>query len=361
MVHVLSTWVQSHERAVDVSDNWQRRWQPLLSQWVLISARSAVRPWSGAVTAATSSTLPSHDPDCYLCPGVTRANGTKNPDYVGEFAFDNDFPSLSFEAPDAKTDTPLRSTAPAFGTCRVLCWSEKHDTTLANLSSEQIRRVARLWQSEYRTLSAQPAIANVLIFENKGVEIGVSNLHPHGQVYASSFVSDTASRMRAAQVEYAAANNGNSLLQCLLAEEHTQRHLIIEQAESFSVIVPFAARFAFETWIVPHRHVSSLNDMSDQELDELAHVYQRQVRRYDMLFNRSAPNITLLHNAPCDEQSAAQNRQCCFHLAFQPPLRDQDKLKFLAGFEAGSNNVVNPVQPEQAAEQMRAINPDNWR
>lgn len=349
-----------------MAGNWERRWHPLLSQWVMVSARSAARPWSGAMATGNDSKPPQHDPDCYLCPGVIRANGAQNPAYQGAYAFDNDFPSLSFEAPEQVSDQQsdvLGLTAPAHGQCRVLCWSENHDDTLASLAMEQMQQVVSLWRSEYVELSAVDDIANVLIFENKGTEIGVSNLHPHGQIYATSFVTDTATRMREAQSSYAKEHDGQSLLQDLLSGAHTQDHLLVEKGQYFSVIVPFSARFAYETWIVPHRHVASLAQMDEAELHELAAMYQRQVRRYDVLFNRSAPNITLIHNAPCDSGAVADehNAHWCFHLAFQPPLRDATKLKFLAGFESGSNNIVNPVQPEIAAEQLRNVNVDDWR
>ena len=344
--------------------DWQRRWHPLLSQWVLISAGSAARPWSGAMTTNDTQHVLSHDPDCYLCPGVVRANGRVNPQYRGPYAFDNDFPALSFDVPDdVATDheNELHRTAPPHGHCRVLCWSERHDATLASLTTAEVQAVACLWQSEYRMLSAQRGIANVLIFENKGVEIGVSNLHPHGQVYATSFVTDTALRMREAQAAYARERGVASLLQALLNDPHTQSHLVVERQQRFSVVVPFAARFAYETWIVPHRHVASVAELNENELNELAVLYQRQVRRYDVLFQRSAPNITLLHNAPCDTASQADNLHWCFHIAFQPPLRDPTKMKFLAGFESGASNIVNPVQPEKAAKQLRHIDITRWR
>ena len=349
-----------------MAGNWERRWQPLLEQWVMVSAQSAARPWSGAMASSPNASVASHDPNCYLCPRVVRANGTQNPDYQGTYAFDNDFASLSFNAPEQATDKqthPLGLTAPAHGRCRVLCWSEHHDATLAKLSEEQMRQVAMLWRSEYTMLSTQEGIANVLLFENKGKEIGVSNLHPHGQIYASSFVTDTATRMRNAQSDYVSNGLGESLLQDLLLAPHTQEQLLIETGQHFSVIVPFAARYAYETWIVPHRHVSSLAQMNDSEIADLARLYQRQVQRYDILFKRSAPNITLIHNSPCDSDSrdADKNPHWCFHLAFQPPLRDPEKMKFLAGFESGSNNIVNPVQPEIAAEQLRQISVSEWR
>lgn len=355
-----------------MAGNWERRWHPLLEQWVMVSARSAARPWSGAMATGSSRSRTTHDKDCYLCPRVIRANGIQNPDYKGAFAFDNDFPSLSFDAPTQASDNHndvLKRTAPSHGQNRVLCWSEQHDATLASLSAEHMQQVVHLWKSEYVTLSAQKGIAHVLIFENKGEEIGVSNLHPHGQIYATSFVLDTASRMRQAQANYAQAHQGNCLLLDLLNHTHTQQHLIIEAGKHFSVMVPFAARFAYESWIVPHTQLPSLAQMNDDQLADLAQLYQRQAKRYDILFKRSAPNITLLHNAPCDDDASdhsgdtdsQDNRHWCFHLAFQPPLRDPEKLKFLAGFESGANNIVNPVQPELAAEQMRAIDLSEWQ
>lgn len=349
-----------------MAGNWERRWQPLLEQWVMVSAQSGARPWSGAMAVVQDTHNIPHDPDCYLCPRVVRANGVQNPDYKSAYAFDNDFASLSFDAPVQPSDknrSPLELTAPAHGRCRVLCWSERHDATLAALSTEEMRQVTKLWQSEYVMLSSQAGIANVLIFENKGKEIGVSNLHPHGQIYATSYVTDTATRMRNAQHDYAKNHDGKSLLQDMLQLTHTQKDLLIEAGDHFSVIVPFAARFAYETWIVPHRHVSSMAHMSDVEMSDLANLYQRQARRYDVLFKRSAPNITLIHNSPCDNDSinTHKNTQWCFHLAFQPPLRDPSKMKFLAGFESGSNNIVNPVQPEVAAEQLRQIDVAEWQ
>ncbi len=337
-----------------MSDNWQRRWQPLLQQWVIIAASSAVRPWSGATTSTINSSLPTHDPDCYLCPRVTRANGTVNDDYQGAFAFDNDFPTLAAHAPDVATDTnELQTIAPATGRCRVLVWSERHDATLASLTEKELFAAIDLWRSEYNTLSAEKDIKQVLIFENKGVEIGVSNLHPHGQIYATSFVTDAALRMRDAQTAYANAHNGSSLLQSMLQESHVKQNLVVEQNDHWSIIVPFAARFSYETWIIPNRHMPSLAHASDDEMRSLALIYQRQVRRYDQVFQRSAPNITLLHNAPCDDHK--DNQHWCFHLAFHPPLRDPEKMKYLAGFESGSNNIVNPLMPESAAATLRSI------
>lgn len=326
----------------------------MLQQWVVVSATSAARPWSGTLESATSVNVTEHDPNCYLCPRVTRASGTVNPDYKGSFAFDNDYPTLADIAPSAEDESnPLQSFAPAHGCCRVLCWSENHNDTLASLSEDKIIAAAQLWKDEYIQLSNVETIKQVLIFENKGVEIGVSNLHPHGQIYATSFVTDTGIKMREAQANYARKNHGQSLLQAMLATEHVQQNLMVEKTKYWSVIVPYAARFSYETWIIPNRQLGSLAQATDIEMQALALCYQRQVKRYDMLFQRSAPNITLLHNAPCDTHK--NNDHWCFHLAFHPPLRDTEKMKYLAGFESGSNNIVNPLMPEDAAATLREL------
>jgi len=280
-----------------------------------------------------------------------RANGNVNPDYRGPRAMDNDYPSLAPHAPrPPTTDDVLYKRDAAIGRCRVLCWSDKHHLTLPDLSSAQMRGVVDLWCDEHRVLSADPAIKQVLIFENKGPEVGASNLHPHGQIYAYPFVTDSAQRMRDSQSEYSQKNTTGSLLRNILDHPNVVE-ILVEQSTYCSVIVPFAARFSYETWVIPHRQVPYITDLTNNELDDLAQVYQRQAKRYDVLFRRKSPNITLLHNAPCDENK--HNLSWHFHIAMQPPLRDLEKVKYLAGAEAGSNNIINPLQPERAAEQLR--------
>ncbi len=331
--------------------NWESRWHPLLEQWVIISANTSVRPWSGKLSKPTNTVEPTHDPECYLCPRVKRANGELNPDYTGARAMDNDFPSLSMAAPVPQdADNELFRRSAAHGRCRVLCWSEKHNLTLAELSAGEMRDVVDLWCSEFTMLSDEPAIKYILIFENKGAEVGASNMHPHGQIYAYPFVTDIAKKMRASQAGYSECHNGCGLMIDLMNAPQAES-LVVEPSKHCSVVVPFAARFSYETWVVPHRQVTNIAELNDAERADLARMYQRQTQRYDALFKRKSPNITLLHNAPCDNHP--DNRHWHFHIAMQPPLRDPEKVKYLAGAEAGSNNIVNPLKPEHAAELLR--------
>jgi len=343
---------------------WERRWHPLLDEWVIISASSAVRPWSGARSDGGGVKAVQHDPDCYLCPRVVRASGSENPDYVGPYAFDNDFPTFAAHAPvpqgalDAApddsqlADNPFGITAVSGGKCRVLCWSDRHDMTLAELPIEAMEDVTRLWQSEFALLAANPAVKQALLFENKGVEIGVSNLHPHGQAYGFPFVSSHSKRMRHAQARYGKQQHSVLLIDMLAQESSAE--LTVERAQHWSVVVPFAARFAYETWIIPHQHATNISDLSDAQLSELGQVYHRQSQRYDALFQRQSPNLTHFHNAPTDDHE--DNAHWCFHVGFQPPLREPDKLKYLGGFESAAGNITNPVQPEVAASRLRDLN-----
>ena len=334
--------------------NWERRWHPLLSQWVIIAATTGNRPWNGAVVGGEESedVTPQHDPSCYLCPSNTRSNGTENPNYSGPFAFDNDYASFSPEAPTFIDDdsSPLMRRDSNRGRCRVLCWTEDHSKTLASISHENMLAVAKLWQAEYNTLSKDPDIKQILIFENKGQEIGVSNPHPHGQIYATGFVGDTFSRLRESQTDWTKQHNSNLLLD-LIARLEYQDTLKIAENEHCIAIIPYFARFAYECWIIPKQAAQHIGQLSDAVLYDLANLYQQMAKTYNVLFQRESPNISLLYNAPCDDHPDNSNWQ--FHIVMQPPLREPDKLKYLAGYESGSANIVNPVQPEIAAESLR--------
>lgn len=332
--------------------NWERRWHPLLSQWVIIAATTGNRPWNGAVVGASTSTAPQHDASCYLCPGNIRSNGTQNPDYSGPWAFDNDYASFSADAPtfDNEISSPLMRRDSNRGRCRVLCWTQDHSKTLASISRENMHSVARLWQQEYTTLSQDPDIQQILIFENKGQEIGVSNPHPHGQIYATGFVGDSFSRLRDSQAKWS-QEHANKLLLSLIARPEYQDTLTIAENKHCIAITPYFARFAYECWIIPKQEAQHIGQLSDAALGDLADLYQAMAKTYNVLFQRESPNISLLYNAPCDEHP--DNASWQFHIIMQPPLREPDKLKYLAGYESGSANIVNPVQPEVAADRLR--------
>ena len=165
-----------------------KRWNPLLGEWVIIAPTTEARPWNGTLVTTTKQNLPEYDPGCYLCPGVKRASGQVNPKYKSVYVFENDFPTLSMNYMTENGNKSHPLDGPARGVCRVVCFDPKHNTTLAEMEREGVANVISTFQKEFRELSSVPGIENVMVFENKGEVIGVSNPHPHGQIYATDFV-----------------------------------------------------------------------------------------------------------------------------------------------------------------------------
>ncbi|MBN1415159.1 MAG: galactose-1-phosphate uridylyltransferase [Bacteroidales bacterium] len=332
------------------TENWEKRWHPLLQEWVILAATTSERPWSGETLASGDATEPEWDPGCYLCPGVTRASGNKNPHYKKPFAFTNDFASFSFEAPDVNRNDPFEITRPAHGICRVICFTPRHNVTLAEMSLEGLLDVITIWKEEFLELGNNPSIHNVLIFENKGKVIGVSNPHPHGQIYATGFIPKIVQRELDSFIEYK-ANHGRGLMEDLVEHELRKSARIVCSNEHFVAFIPFFARFVYETYIVPRRHIARITDFSTEETIAYAEIHHQLIVKFDNLYNMSFPNITMLHNAPTEENERNENFH--FHTEFYPPMRSPDKLKYLAGFESGGGNIINPVKPEEAADRLR--------
>lgn len=337
---------------------WEKRWHPLLQEWVILAATTSDRPWSGDTIKAKENESPDFDPKCYLCPTVTRASGNQNPNYTGPFAFTNDFASFSLSAPDVHRHEGFEIVEPVQGTCRVICFSPKHNVTLAEMSVEEMKSIVKLWQEEYIALGSNEKIENVLIFENKGAAIGVSNPHPHGQIYATNFIPRTPRTQLNSFVDYY-KSHGSHMLCDLLDHELRQNKRIVAQNEHFVAIIPFFARFVYEVYIIPRRHVARISDLTAEEAAAWAEIHNEIIVRFDNLYKMSFPNITMLQNAATN--GMPENDLFHFHVEFYPPLRSPDKLKYLAGFESGGGNIINPVLPDEAAAQLRATSTIHYK
>lgn len=327
-----------------------RRWNPILGEWVIIAPTTAGRPWSGALVSHSETSLPEHDPSCYLCPGVKRAGGEVNPDYRGIFVFDNDFPSFSLVYSLDETGPNRPDDKPARGVCRVVCFSHRHNATLSEMSEEEVHEVVLAFRAQFAELSSIPDIANVMLFENRGQVIGVSNPHPHGQMYATDFIP------RIPTVRYKNArrhmDEHNACLFCsILAEELREERRIVAENDLFAAFVPYFARHAFEVMLLPRRHAPAITDLSEDEIHSLAKIYREVLIRYDKLFTMQFPNITVFQNCPC--ATGLDPRPYHFHIEFLPPLRSRDKLKYMAGFESGGGTIVNPALPDDSARALR--------
>jgi len=334
-----------------------RRFNPLRKDWVLVSPHRTQRPWQGQVERSQTEELPKYDPSCYLCPGNLRAGGVKNPVYEKTFVFDNDFAALRPDFPDGKfrVGELLRAESEA-GTCRVVCFSPRHDLTLARMSCTEIQAVVDTWCDEFLQLGKQPRVRAVQIFENRGAMMGCSNPHPHGQIWANETVPDELARESASQEEYYQRNN-SSLLEDYLRLELEQNERIVCANEHFVALIPFWAVWPFETLLISRRRVASLPELSSRERVGLADIMRRLTIRYDNLFLASFPYTMGFHQRPTDE---AAHPEFHLHAHFYPPLlRSATVRKFMVGYEMLAM-PQRDITPEMASARLRELSETHY-
>ena len=328
-----------------------RRQNLLTGDWVLVSPQRASRPWQGAAEAVAAPAGVTHDPTCYLCAGVARVGGVRNPDYQGVYVFDNDFPALLTEPGVALEADPILVAEPQTGVCRVICYSPDHSRTLARMETSAILDVVRVWTAQFTELAARSDIAAVTIFENRGEMMGASNPHPHGQIWATSSVPNELEREAYTQADWL-AQTGEPLLMAYLARELAAGERIVQANDHFVALVPWWAAWPFETLILPRRAVSGLDELSGAEQRGLADILGRMTATYDRLFQVSFPYTMGLHQRPVDGRTA---EGFVLHGHFYPPLlRSATVRKFMVGFEMLAM-PQRDLTPETAAERLRAL------
>jgi len=329
---------------------WEERWHPLREEWVIVAAHRQSRPWSGAEVSGRAERPPVFDAACYLCPGNTRVSGRTNDNYAGTFVFDNDHPCVGINAPrELAQPGGIYRNRPATGVARVVCYSPRHDVTLAELDVDGVDALLATWQDQMRELAAHPDVTFVLIFENKGEVVGVSNPHPHCQIYATNFTFKYIETELAAGRRHL-AETGRILFQDILAAERQHRRRIIFEHGTAVAFVPYFARYAYETYVAPLRSVPAIADLDAHERRDLAVVLRDTVIRFDNLWKMPFPYVMVLHQAPVQGDTSGFH----FHIEFHPPLRRPNLLKYLAGPEIGGGNFLSDTWPDDKAAELRA-------
>jgi UDPglucose--hexose-1-phosphate uridylyltransferase len=304
------------------------------------------------VENATREAEPQFDPECYLCPGNTRAGGARNPEYTSTFVFDNDFSALRPDTPKASLNEGSLIVAEAEpGICRVVCFSPRHDLTISRMSVDQIRQLVDTWVEQFQELGAQSSINWVQIFENRGALMGASNPHPHGQIWANASPPNEARKEDTAQREYH-LNHRSCLLCDYLALELKTRERVVSENEGFYALVPFWAVWPFETMLISRQHATGLDDLHEVYRTALADILKRLTVGYDTLFQVSFPYTMGFHQRPTDGQP---HPEWHLHVHFYPPLlRSATIRKFMVGYEM-LGTPQRDITAEAAASKLREV------
>ena len=334
----------------DTANHSHRRRNPLTGQWVLVSPHRAKRPWQGQQEVIEAIQRIAYDPSCYLCAGNQRVSGERNPKYSGSFVFTNDFAALMQDTPSAPPPSdPLFEVMDARGTSRVICFSPDHSKTLPEMSVAAIGEVIDTWCAQTQELGQR--YPWVQVFENKGAMMGCSNPHPHGQIWATSFLPNEVAAEDRRQREYFAQQGRAMLLDVAEREAATDERVVVQTAHWLAV-VPFWATWPFETLLLPRFAVQQFPQLDAAQRADLALALKKLTSRYDNLFQCSFPYSMGWHAAPFDGTDAGPWQ---LHAHFYPPLlRSATVRKFMVGFEMLAE-AQRDLTPEQAAERLRSV------
>jgi UDPglucose--hexose-1-phosphate uridylyltransferase len=325
-----------------VTGSSHMRWHPLRGEWVAYATHRQNRTF-----------LP---PKEYSPLAVTRSPDFPTELPAGEYdiaVFENLFPSLSEKAQEGpELSIPTRA---GTGHCEVVVFTQDPDTSLAMLPLDHVELLLNVWADRTREIGAKPSINYVMPFENRGVEVGVTLHHPHGQIYAYPFVPPVPARMLQMQTEYF-AEKGRGLLEDFIKDELKAKSGLIHEEETAVAFVPSCARYPYETWIAPKRRVAWLYDLNPQEITDLAKTLKTVLLKFDKMWNKPFPYLMVLYQAPTDGAAHAESH---VHFEIFPPLRTKDRLKYLAGTELGAGFFINDTVPEEKAAELRSVKVEN--
>jgi UDPglucose--hexose-1-phosphate uridylyltransferase len=321
----------------------QLRYEPFLDEWVIYASHRQDRSY-----------LPSAA-DCPLCPSRDgHLTEIPAPDYE-VVVFENRFPALS-ASPGAGAGSAgpggILPERPAAGRCEVVCYTADHDASFADLSPGRAELVLAALIDRTAELSALPGVDQVFCFENRGREIGVTQPHPHGQIYAYPFVTPRTVRALASARAYY-RRTGRNLYDDMLAAERADGARVLVETEHWTAFVPHAARWPYEIHLYPNRRVPDLASLEPAERRELADVELDIFGRFARLFTEPAPYIAGWHQAPVRDG----RELFALHLELFTSRRTSDKLKYLAGSESAMDAFASDVVPEAAAARLREVAP----
>lgn len=351
----------------DFTDHSHRRYNPLKGGYVLCSPHRSKRPWQGSKEEIKKGDLVSYDAKCYLCPGNVRASGEINPKYETTYIFRNDYSALKGDQPqydstqDEDTDElekRLLKVKGVRGKCFVVCFTPNHGVSLPLMKEETITEVISKWQELYKNLQEESSkgvlkLKYMQIFENKGLAMGCSNPHPHGQVWCLDTIP-TEVGVEIMNLTKYHKENGAHLLDDYVKLEVKSKERVILQNDSFIVVVPYWALWAFEALVIAKQHLRSIKDFNENHKKDLASILKSLTIKYDNLFSTSFAYSMGIHQAPL-HGTEEEIEMSWFHMHFYPPLLKSATIKkFCVGFEM-LGEAQRDLTSEQAASRLQEL------
>ena len=317
------------------------RLDPLLNEWVAMAAHRQGRIF-----------LPPKEL-CPLCP-TTGELLTEIPEHDYEVVvFDNRSPSLrppdgDFALPDlvgSDTDEGV-----AAGKCEVICFTGDHGGSFKTLSPQRVRTLLEAWRDRTAELSTLPYIEHIAPFENRGEEIGVTLAHPHGQIYAYSFIPPRTAKMLAVARAHK-EKTGKVLFDQILAREIRDGVRVIARNEHWIAYTPYASRYPFEIHVAPLAPVADLTELSPAVCDSFPAIAIEIMQRLDGVFGIDMAYIAAWHQAPVRHGRDLLR----LHWQITSVRRAPGKLKYLAGSESAMGAFIMDMKPEQSAAQLKDV------
>ena len=337
---------------INLKEQSHKRYNPLTGEWVLVSPHRTQRPWQGQMETRTAPVGVRYDPDCYLCPGNTRAGGVHNPPYSSTFVFDNDYAALRPDVDNGSLNNQeLLVARSEKGICRVACFSPDHSLTVSRMSLPDLQQVVAMWIDQYKQLGENSFINSVQIFENRGEMMGASNPHPHCQVWANESLPNEMLKEQSKQEVYHEQRNTCLLCDYLRLELNAAERVVC-QNDGFAAVVPFWAIWPFETLLISRMHVASIDELMQEHRTHLVDILKRITTRYDNLFQVPFPYTMGFHQQPTDGK---RHPEWHLHAHYYPPLlRSATVRKFMVGYEM-LGSPQRDITAESAAEQLRSL------
>jgi len=313
------------------------RYNPLLDTWTMVATNRQNRPH-----------LPANW--CAFCPG----KGKSVPAHYDVLAYPNDFPTLSQNPePIKKNANKVFTAAEAYGKCEVILYSSEHTKKIYELSDEHVLKIVGLWTSRYKELSKDSRIKYIFEFENRGEEVGVTMPHPHGQLYAYSWIPEKIKTELTNCKKYF-KKNGSNLFKDLNEAEKKYKKRVVQENKSFIAYIPYFTDYPFGVFITSKKLKLNFTEFTLSEKKDLASILKSLVKGFDKVYDRSFPYIMSIHQSPVN---SPQYKDCAdyyaFHIEFYPPLRAKDKIKWYAGSEMGAGAAANPLDVDECAALLR--------